>query len=40
LVVTPSSTSCAITHWTMYCTGIWSFETQQRHAREAPMIRP
>jgi hypothetical protein len=29
-----------ITEWTMYCTGVWSAETQQRQARDAPMIRP
>jgi hypothetical protein len=29
-----------ITEWTMYCTGEWSPETQERQAREAPMIRP
>jgi hypothetical protein len=26
--------------WTMYCTGIWSAETQERQKREAPMLRP
>ncbi len=29
-----------ITSWTMYCTGVWSKQTQETHAREAPMIRP
>jgi hypothetical protein len=29
-----------ITEWTMYCTGDWDIETQERQAREAPMIRP
>jgi hypothetical protein len=29
-----------ITEWTMYCTGDWAPETQERQAREAPMIRP
>jgi hypothetical protein len=29
-----------IAEWTMYCTGEWSRETQERQAREAPMIRP
>lgn len=29
-----------ITEWTMYCTGVWSPETRERQAREAPMIRP
>lgn len=29
-----------IMEWTMYCTGDWSRETQDRQAREAPMIRP
>lgn len=29
-----------ITEWTMYCTGVWSVETQERQAREAPMLRP
>jgi hypothetical protein len=29
-----------ITAWTMYCTGDWDAETQERHKREAPMIRP
>lgn len=29
-----------VTEWTMYCTGEWSPETQERQAREAPMIRP
>jgi hypothetical protein len=29
-----------ITEWTMYCTGVWSKETQERQAREAQMIRP
>lgn len=29
-----------ITGWTMYCTGDWDKETQERQAREAPMIRP
>jgi hypothetical protein len=26
--------------WTMYCTGVWSKETQERQAADAPMIRP
>lgn len=26
--------------WTMYCTGVWSPELRERHAREAPMVRP
>jgi hypothetical protein len=25
--------------WTMYCTGVWSAETQEKQRREAPMIR-
>jgi hypothetical protein len=29
-----------ITEWTMYCTGVWSLQTQERQRREAPMIRP
>jgi hypothetical protein len=29
-----------ITEWTMYCTGVWSAETQARQRRDAPMIRP
>jgi hypothetical protein len=29
-----------VVSWTMYCTGIWSAETQERHQREAPMFRP
>ena len=29
-----------VTEWTMYCTGVWSKETQERQARDAPMIRP
>jgi hypothetical protein len=29
-----------IVQWTMYCTGVWNVETQERQAREAPMIRP
>ena len=29
-----------ITQWTMYCTGVWTPETQERQRREAPMIRP
>ena len=30
----------SVVEWTMYCTGVWSAETQQRQRREAPMIRP
>ena len=29
-----------VTEWTMYCTGEWSPELRERHAREAPMVRP
>jgi len=29
-----------VVSWTMYCTGDWSPETQERQAREAPMIKP
>lgn len=29
-----------IVSWTMYCTGVWSSETQRKQAQEAPMIRP
>jgi hypothetical protein len=29
-----------ITEWTMYCSGEWSPETQERQSREAPMLRP
>lgn len=29
-----------IAEWTMFCTGDWSPATQERQAREAPMIRP
>jgi hypothetical protein len=29
-----------VTSWTMYCTGVWSLETQERQRRDAPMIRP
>ena len=29
-----------IVEWTMYCTGVWSVETQEAQRREAPMIRP
>jgi hypothetical protein len=29
-----------IVEWTMYCTGVWSSETQAQQRREAPMIRP
>jgi hypothetical protein len=29
-----------IVEWTMYCTGVWSTETQEKQRREAPMIRP
>ncbi len=29
-----------IVEWTMYCTGVWSAETQEQQRREAPMIRP
>lgn len=28
-----------IAHWTMYCTGVWSQESQERQKREAPMLR-
>lgn len=26
--------------WTMYCTGVWTPEIQERQRSEAPMIRP
>jgi hypothetical protein len=29
-----------IVEWTMYCSGVWTPETQERQAREAPMLRP
>ena len=29
-----------VTAWTLYCTGEWSAELQERQRREAPMIRP
>ncbi|MEX2393216.1 MAG: hypothetical protein WD826_01930 [Actinomycetota bacterium] len=29
-----------IVEWTMYCTGVWSAETQAKQRDEAPMIRP
>jgi hypothetical protein len=29
-----------VVEWTMYCTGVWSVETQRTQAREAPMFRP
>jgi hypothetical protein len=28
-----------VVEWTMYCTGVWSVETQEKQRREAPMIR-
>ena len=28
-----------ISSWTMYCTGVWSADTQERHRAEAPMLR-
>lgn len=28
-----------IVAWTMYCTGVWSPEVQERQRREAPMFR-
>jgi hypothetical protein len=29
-----------VAEWTMYCTGVWSKELQDRQRRQAPMIRP
>ena len=29
-----------VTEWTMYCSGEWTPELRERHAREAPMFRP
>ena len=29
-----------IREWTMYCTGVWSIQTQERQRADAPMIRP
>jgi hypothetical protein len=29
-----------VVEWTMYCTGVWSVETQAKQRSEAPMIRP
>ena len=29
-----------IVEWTMYCSGVWSKETQETQRREAPMFRP
>jgi len=29
-----------IVEWTMYCSGVWSPETQAKQRAEAPMIRP
>jgi hypothetical protein len=29
-----------VVEWTMYCTGVWSLQTQERQRQQAPMIRP
>ncbi len=29
-----------VVEWTMYCTGVWSKDMQERQQAEAPMLRP